>query len=63
MSRSPFTPEELDALITVFEETCQEAGAEDCPQTRDWIAVRIFEAALAGERDLERLKSRAIPAS
>jgi hypothetical protein len=60
MSRSPFTSEELDDLITVFEETCQEAGAEDCPQTRDWIAVRIFEAALEGERDLERLKSRAI---
>ena len=61
MSQSPFTAEELDDLIAVFEEACHEADAEDCPETRDWIASRLFQAALEGERDLEKLKSRATP--
>lgn len=61
MSQSPFTPEELDDLVAVFEEACREADAEDCPETRDWIANRIFKAALEGERDLDKLKSRAMP--
>ena len=32
MSQSPFTPEELDDLVAVFEEACREAEAEDCSQ-------------------------------
>ena len=63
MSQSPFTPEELDDLIAVFEQACREADAEDCPKTRDWIASRIFKAALEGERDLEKLRSQATPIS
>jgi hypothetical protein len=63
MSQSPFTPEELDDLVSVFEQACREAEAEDCPKTRDWIASQIFKAALEGERDLEKLKSRVMPIS
>lgn len=58
-SDTSFDPETRAILGNVMDEVCQELVADDDAAARKMIAIRLFAAAVDGERDPHKLKDLA----